>query len=92
VGPPVDPALLTRSVIGRPRALSDAQVAAVLAWHDSRQTLKQVAASHGVSPTTILNLIHSRGAHYKQAPPEKRAATLSGYRAWRRTLQTEQRW
>jgi hypothetical protein len=88
-GLPVRSELLKRSVLGRPRALSDAHVAYVLAWHDSRMTLKEVAASLGVSTTTVVHVIKSRGAHYKQAPPEERAATLNAHRAHRRALRAK---
>ena len=51
-----------RSVFGRPRALTRAQIATVLAWHDSRVTLKQLAASMNVSTSTVAHAIASRGA------------------------------
>lgn len=85
-GPPVRSELLKRSVLGRPRALSDVQVAYVLAWYDSRLSRKQVAARLGVSTATLAHVIRSRGAHFKQAPPEERAETLSAHRAHRRAL------
>lgn len=69
-----------RSVFGRPRALTLDQVARVLTWHDNRVTLRQLSAELGVSTSTVTALIKSRGAHYKQAPPEERAATLSAHR------------
>lgn len=77
---------LRRSVLGRPRALTAAQIATVLAWHDSRVTLKQLAASLGVSTKTVIQAINSRGMHYKQAPPEEREATLKAHRANRKVL------
>jgi hypothetical protein len=70
-----------RSVLGRPRSLTSEQIAAVLAWHDSRVTLKQLAASLGVSTATLVHVIKSRGAHYKQAPPEERAESMNVHRA-----------
>ena len=75
------------SVLGRPRALTRAQIAQVLAWYDSRVTLKQLASSLGVSRTTLGNLIKSRGTHYKQAPPEERTEALRANCARRRELQ-----
>lgn len=75
-----------RSVIGRPRALTSAQIAAILAWHDSRVTLKELAASLGVSTSTVTHVIATRGAHYKQAPPENRAENLRTHRAHRQAL------
>jgi hypothetical protein len=75
-----------RSVLGRPRMLTEAQIATVLAWHDSRVTMKQLADSLGVSTTTVAHAIKSRGTHYKQAPPEEREATLEAHRAYCKAL------
>ena len=75
-----------RSVLGRPRMLTEVQIATVLAWHDSRVTMKQLADSLGVSMTTVGHVIKSRGAHYKQAPPEEREATLEAHRAYCKAL------
>lgn len=76
-----------RSVLGRPRTLTAAQIEAVLAWHDARVSLKEFAASLGVSTSTVTHVIKSRGSHYKQAPPEERAASLSAHRERRRALE-----
>jgi transposase-like protein len=77
------------STLGRPRALTDAQVADVLAWHKSHKTLVQVAREHGVSTETIRNLIN-RGGVYKQASPERRADLVQARRelvkSWDRPL------
>jgi hypothetical protein len=81
-GPPV-----RHSVYGRPRALTRAQIADVLAWHDSRVTVKEFAASLGVSTSTLRQVIKSRGTHYKQAPPEERDAALNAHRIHVRGLQ-----
>lgn len=75
-----------RSVLGRPRALTQAQIVAVLAWHDSRVSMRQLAESLGVSTSTVAHAIKSRGTHYKQAPPEEREASLSAHRAHCRAL------
>ncbi len=64
------------STVGRPRALSDAQVEAILAWHGSRKSLKQVARDYGVSTNTIQNII-SRNGKYKQPSPELRNAAAT---------------
>jgi hypothetical protein len=77
---------IRRSVTGRPRALTDAQVLDVLAWHDSRMTLRQKAAELGISPGTLQNVIRTRGEHYKQPSPEQRANTLRTSRARRAEL------
>lgn len=75
-----------RSVLGRPRSLTQVQIDAILAWHDSRVTLKQLAGSLGVSTSTVVHVIQSRGSHYKQAPPEQREESLEESRAHRRAL------
>ena len=85
---PAGPAKAVRhSVYGRPRALTRTQIARVLAWHDSRVTFKELAASLNVSTSTLRKVINSRGSHYKQAPPEERAAALSVHRAHVRGLE-----
>lgn len=74
-------------MLGRPRALTQVQIDAILAWHDSRVTLKQLAASLGVLTSTVVHVIQSRGSHYKQAPPpEQREESLKENRAHRRAL------
>jgi hypothetical protein len=75
------------SVYGRPRALTRAQIARLLAWHDSRVTFRELAASLGVSTSTLRQVIKSRGSHYKQAPPEERAVALNAHRIHVRGLQ-----
>jgi hypothetical protein len=75
------------SVYGRPRALTRAQIARVLAWHDSRVTFKELAANLNVSTSTLRHVIKSRGSHYKQAPPEERAEALIAHRVHVRGLQ-----
>jgi hypothetical protein len=69
-----------KSTLGRPRALTDAQIADILAWHAKRQTLIQKAAEHGVSPTVIRQVIRTGGKTYKQPSPEQRAANLAADR------------
>ena len=75
-----------RSVMGRPRALTDAQILAVLAWHDARMTIKQKAGELGIAPGTLQSVIRTRGEHYKQPSPEHRADTLRARRAHRAEL------
>jgi len=76
-----------RSVLGRPRALTQAKIDSILVWHDSRVTLKQFAASLGVSTSTVVHVIKSRGGHYKQAPPEERVAAMDAHRAHLKALE-----
>ena len=80
--PPME---LGKSTIGRPRALTDRQIARVLAeyerflaWKALRRTVKsqrQLAQEIAVSQVTVSRAVRSRG-HYKQADPENRAAEL----------------
>jgi hypothetical protein len=79
-----------KSTVGRPRALTDAQVEAILAehvrfteWRELRRTVKsqrELAREFGVSPATISLAVRTKG-QYKQASPERRAATLAARRA-----------
>lgn len=64
------------STVGRPRKVTDAQVAAVLGWHASRKTLKQLARELELSCTTVQWIIQYKG-QYKQPSPELRAAAFS---------------
>lgn len=74
------------STIGRPRTLTDAQVAMVLRWHeellawkDLRKTIKtkrQLAKQLGVSASTISHIIACRG-NYKGPSPENRPGELA---------------
>jgi hypothetical protein len=68
-----------KSTIGRPRRLTDRQVAAILAWHEQirawkvlrgiLKTQRQLARELGVSPATISRVIARRG-EFKQPSPE----------------------
>jgi len=70
-----------KSTIGRPRRLTDAQVALILAWHEQilalkalRATIKtqrQLAHELGVAPSTLAHVIACRG-EFKQGSPEDR--------------------
>jgi len=72
-----------KSTMGRPRRLTDAQVAMILAWHEEILALKalrsriktqrQLARELGVSASTIAHVIACRG-EFKQVAPENRAA------------------
>lgn len=74
------------ATLGRPRMLTQAQIDAVLDWHRNRKTLKQLARDLGVSTSTLMNVIRSGGAHYKQAPPEQRASARVAARERRQEL------
>jgi hypothetical protein len=61
------------STVGRPRRLTDADIEAILLWHATRRTTRQVAAQYGISTSLLRMLIQTRGAHYKKiAPPHLR--------------------
>jgi hypothetical protein len=74
-----------KSTIGRPRVLTDAQVAAVFAWHDAVRmlkaqraaikTLRQLANSLGVTHGAITSVI--RRGQLKQLSPELRGDEAS---------------
>jgi hypothetical protein len=70
-----------KSTIGRPRRLTDQQIAAILAWHEqirawrvlrkAFKTQRQLARELGVSPATISYVIARRG-EFKQPSPDRR--------------------
>ena len=78
-----------KSTIGRPRSLSDEQIATILAWHEqyltwkalrgALKTQRQLASDLGVSTATISRVIACRG-QFKQPPPERRGSELLGRR------------
>jgi transposase len=67
-----------KSTIGRPRRLSDEQVARILAWHQqilalkslraSLETQRQLAAELDVAPATVARVIACRGEYKKPSP------------------------
>ena len=63
------------STVGRPRLLTDAQIAAILEWHRNRKSLKQVARENNVTVNTIQRVIRTQG-RYKQCSPELRTSNL----------------
>jgi hypothetical protein len=75
-----------RSTVGRPRRLTDAQIAEILAWAASRRTTGQKAAELGISRSVLTRVISTGGRFYKQPSPEKRTATLSAARRRRARL------
>ncbi len=62
-----------KSIAGRPRQTSDAKVAAILDWHRTHKTMKQLARELDVSIGTIKYVIRISG-QYKQCAPEQRSA------------------
>lgn len=74
------------STTGRPRRLTDRQIAEILAWYRSRLTNRQMAARYGIARGTLENIIRTHGTHYKQAPPERRKASLEAQRNRRARL------
>jgi IS30 family transposase len=65
------------STNGRPRRVTDADIAAILAWADSYVSCRQLADRLGLSVATVRRIVQSRGAHYKTESPESRAALRS---------------
>jgi transposase len=74
------------STTGRPRRLTDSQIAELLEWHASRRTNRQMAQRYGIARGTLENIIRTNGAHYKQASPELRNASLDARRIRRARL------
>jgi transposase len=76
-----------KSTIGRPRLLTDDQVAIILAWHEEVEawramgaglkSRRQLASELGVSLSTISSVIARRG-QYKQSSPDARNGELDG--------------
>ena len=74
-----------KSTIGRPRAVTDAHIKTILAWHDAvlafeaqrkaLKTLRQLCQDLGLSKGTIYHVIRCRG-ELKQASPEHRQDEL----------------
>ena len=58
-----------RHQVGRPRRVTDADVAAILAWHASRETLRALARRLGLSARVVSRVIQSQGLHYKTRAP-----------------------
>jgi len=69
-----------KSTVGRPRVLTDAQVAVIFSWHDAirtwkaqradLKTIRQLASELGVTPGAVTSVIRRGGV--KQACPEIR--------------------
>jgi phage terminase large subunit GpA-like protein len=78
-----------RSTTGRPRIVTDAQVQEILAWHASRQTLKQKARQMNLTASLLTYVIRTHGRSYKQPSPEQRAQNLVNDRALRDYLRAQ---
>jgi DNA-binding MarR family transcriptional regulator len=67
-----------KSTIGRPRRLTDEQVARILSWHEQILALKalratlitqrELAEDLGVAPATIARVIACGGQYKKRSP------------------------
>lgn len=74
-----------KSTVGRPRRVTDEDIARILAWHAEilawramgagLKTRRALAQELGISPSTVAYVISRRG-HYKQPSPEKREGEL----------------
>jgi hypothetical protein len=72
---------MRHSTVGRPRRLTDSQVAEVLKWHDALldwkskrrtlETIQQIAARLGVSRSSISSAIQRRGQFKRASPPDR---------------------
>ena len=74
-----------KSTFGRPRIVTDAQVAAIMDWYTSRKSLRQVAAEVGISLKLAQDVIRRRG-QYKGASPELRQTNLRARRSRMKAL------
>jgi transposase len=74
------------STTGRPRRLTDTQIAEILDWYQSRLTNSEMAERYGIARGTLENIIRTNGQHYKQASPEFRDAALDVQRTRRARL------
>jgi hypothetical protein len=74
------------STTGRPRRLTDFQIAEIMAWYLSRLTNREMAKRYGIARGTLENIIRTHGQHYKQASPELRNASLDAHRTRRAKL------
>jgi transposase len=74
------------STTGRPRRLTNSQIAEILDWYQARLTNRQMAERYGIARGTLENIIRTHGEHYKQASPELRNASLDAHRLRRARL------
>jgi transposase len=81
-----EPTPRSYSTTGRPRRLTDAQIAEILQWYQSRLTNSQMAERYGIARGTLENIIRTNGQHYKQASPEYRSAARAAHRTRRARL------
>jgi len=70
----------TRVLRGRPRKLSDEQIAVLQQWQRDRRTARQLASDLGVSLSVVASALQKRGI-YKAAPAEERRAAILARRA-----------
>lgn len=57
------------STVGRPRRLTDAQIAEILTLRQPRPTLGEIARRFGVSRWLITFILSTEGKHYKRESP-----------------------
>ena len=79
----------TYSTTGRPRRLTDGQIAEILTWYRSRLTNSEMAERYGIARGTLETIIRTSGAHYKQASPEFRKDSLRMQRTRRARLMAQ---
>lgn len=71
------------SFMGKPRTVTDEQVAAILEWKKNQKSLKQLASELGLKESTVKYVISVKG-QFKQPSPEKRAKALEAHRFQKR--------
>jgi hypothetical protein len=72
------------SFMGKPRSVTDEQVAAILEWKKNQKSLKQLASELGLKVSTVKYVISVNG-QFKQPSPEKRAKALEAHRLQKKT-------
>lgn len=73
------------STKGRPRLVTDAQVAAILEWHRTYKPLRVFAAEMGLKKSTIQHVIDRKG-QYKLPSPEQHESVVRERRAQMKSL------
>jgi transposase len=68
---------MSSSTIGRPRAVTDEQIAVILQWHARKSQLgsvRQLARDLGLSVSAVYTVIQRRGEYKQACPSTKRQA------------------
>lgn len=68
--------MVKASTCGRPRRLTDSQIAEILSWYRSKVSAASIAARFRISKSTLERICRSNGRCYKQPSPEDREENL----------------